>query len=494
MGNWVKNEYFDAIIIGTSLTLNGYEVTDILDEDDMASDSDTALATQQSIKAYVDTSVAAENLWDRTGTTLYPHTAGDSIQIDDNAKLKLGDSDDAAIYFDGVDLRIDPNDGVAGSRTFHTGGLVIEDVYGNATVTAGDAINVYGTRSVFENTEFIIQPSTGSAVTYVQRAFGAGANIGFTRAQGTKAAPTTIGNGNIIGKFEWRGYHSDNSAYNTGVKIQATVDASIGGSAESPMRLEFYTTPNASITPALRMTLTSDEILDIDCSIDADYTSTATTGTVNIFDFDGFAVPASASSGFYRGLSSNIKHTGGQNITGSLTGQLMQATCDSNSTLATARAGQYTVSNTDAGTITKGEGIALSHFNSGGGTFTDYFGIVFKQNNATNVYAFDFQDVGFVSNGRSVSAADDGAQRYMPLSTADTGITFDSNDLVLATTTSGDVNLAPNGNLQVNGTNGLSGTLTLDDGANWRVTLTFTKGVLTGQTTGASSGATGTWV
>ena len=39
------------------LTINGSTsgVTDILDEDDMTSDSDTALATQQSIKAYVDT-------------------------------------------------------------------------------------------------------------------------------------------------------------------------------------------------------------------------------------------------------------------------------------------------------------------------------------------------------------------------------------------------------------------------------------------------------
>lgn len=44
------------------------------------------------------------------------------------------------------------------------------------------------------------------------------------------------------------------------------------------------------------------------------------------------------------------------------------------------------------------------------------------------------------------------------------------------------------------GNQGLSGTLTLDDGSNWRITLTFTGGILTGQTTGASSAATATWV
>ena len=37
-------------------------VTDILDQDNMSSDSATALATQQSIKAYVDSQLTAEDL------------------------------------------------------------------------------------------------------------------------------------------------------------------------------------------------------------------------------------------------------------------------------------------------------------------------------------------------------------------------------------------------------------------------------------------------
>jgi hypothetical protein len=40
---------------------------------------------------------------------------------------------------------------------------------------------------------------------------------------------------------------------------------------------------------------------------------------------------------------------------------------------------------------------------------------------------------------------------------------------------------------------GESGTLILDDGANWRVTLVFSGGVLTSVTTAASSGATASW-
>lgn len=43
-----------GVTIGTSLSVvTGLTITSILDEDDMASDSDTALATQQSIKAYI---------------------------------------------------------------------------------------------------------------------------------------------------------------------------------------------------------------------------------------------------------------------------------------------------------------------------------------------------------------------------------------------------------------------------------------------------------
>jgi hypothetical protein len=53
--NVFNNAFFD------SLRLGSVSVTAILDEDNMASDSDTALATQQSIKAYVDAQVGANN-------------------------------------------------------------------------------------------------------------------------------------------------------------------------------------------------------------------------------------------------------------------------------------------------------------------------------------------------------------------------------------------------------------------------------------------------
>ena len=52
-----------TLTVGTSLALaTGATVTGILDEDNMASDSATQLATQQSIKAYVDSTVTAQDL------------------------------------------------------------------------------------------------------------------------------------------------------------------------------------------------------------------------------------------------------------------------------------------------------------------------------------------------------------------------------------------------------------------------------------------------
>jgi len=49
-------------LTATTLTLAGIAVTAILDEDDMVSDRADALATQQSIKAYVDSQVTAQDL------------------------------------------------------------------------------------------------------------------------------------------------------------------------------------------------------------------------------------------------------------------------------------------------------------------------------------------------------------------------------------------------------------------------------------------------
>ena len=49
-------------VVTTSLQVGVHTVTAILDEDDLSSDSDTALPTQQSVKAYVDSQLTAQDL------------------------------------------------------------------------------------------------------------------------------------------------------------------------------------------------------------------------------------------------------------------------------------------------------------------------------------------------------------------------------------------------------------------------------------------------
>ena len=57
-----KDLYIDGVAYVDSIAMPTTTVTDILDEDTMTSNSATALATQQSIKAYVDAQVTAQDL------------------------------------------------------------------------------------------------------------------------------------------------------------------------------------------------------------------------------------------------------------------------------------------------------------------------------------------------------------------------------------------------------------------------------------------------
>jgi hypothetical protein len=125
--NVFNNAYFDGLRLGS------VSVTAILDEDNMASDSATALATQQSIKAYVDSQVGtvdtlAEIL--AIGNT----TGATDIAVDSAQKVQFRD---AAIYInssvDGqLDIVADTEIQIAATTVDLNGAL---DVSGTALVT-----------------------------------------------------------------------------------------------------------------------------------------------------------------------------------------------------------------------------------------------------------------------------------------------------------------------------------------------------------------------
>ena len=129
---------FTNLTANTDLTLaSGATVTAILDEDTMTSDSDTALATQQSIKAYVDGQIAGSNELSEilaNGNT----TAGTGIDLIDNDKIRFGTGNDLEIFHNATDSII--NDSGAGSLKLQQGGATKLEVTTTGVTVADDLV------------------------------------------------------------------------------------------------------------------------------------------------------------------------------------------------------------------------------------------------------------------------------------------------------------------------------------------------------------------
>jgi hypothetical protein len=142
---------FTNLTASTNLTLaSGSTVTAILDEDNMVSDSDTSLATQQSIKAYVDSQLGAN---DELSEILANGniTAGTGIDFIDNDKARFGTGNDLEIYHNGTDSLI--NDAGDGSLKLQQGGTtrlevsttgvnITDDVDINGDLDVGDDVTL----------------------------------------------------------------------------------------------------------------------------------------------------------------------------------------------------------------------------------------------------------------------------------------------------------------------------------------------------------------
>jgi len=103
-----------------NLKVGSVTVTHIRDEDNMASNSDTSLATQQSIKAYVDTQITAQDL----------DVAGDSgtgaVDLDSQSLTIAGTANEIETSASGQTITVGlPNDVTVGAALTVTGALKI---------------------------------------------------------------------------------------------------------------------------------------------------------------------------------------------------------------------------------------------------------------------------------------------------------------------------------------------------------------------------------
>ena len=142
-----KDAFFDgtvtadaASILSLALT-SGATVTAINDEDDMSSDSATALATQQSIKAYVDSQVTAQDL------DLTSDSGTIAIDLDSETLTIQGTSNEIETSATGNALTIGlPNDVTIGNNLTVTGDLTVSgDDITMGTNTSGNLLIADGT-------------------------------------------------------------------------------------------------------------------------------------------------------------------------------------------------------------------------------------------------------------------------------------------------------------------------------------------------------------
>jgi len=336
--NVFNNAYFD------SLRLGSVSVTAILDEDDMSSDSATSLATQQSIKAYVDSQVGtvdtlAEILanGNTTGGTDISVSSGDDITFADSSKAIFGDSGDLQIYHDGSnsyikdlgtgDLLLSGNTGVqlqsdAGENMITTAANGAVSLFYDASAklaTTATGIDVTGTVTADGLTvdgQGTFTTSDNSAqVTLISTDTDAlvGPQLNLWRNSGTGT------NGDLIGQITFTGEDSVGST-NTFATIYGVADQTDNGAEDGS--IHFQTLINGVLADRLEINSAGNSVFTGTVTADG-LTASNVSGTTLIqavgVDSNGFAdveIKSTGTSGASRlyfsdtaGQSGSIKYS-----------------------------------------------------------------------------------------------------------------------------------------------------------------------------------------
>ena len=234
-------------------------VTDILDQDDMSSNSATALATQQSIKAYVDSQVGANNELSEvlgngntTGGTDIAVGTGDDITFADSSKAIFGASSDLQIYHDGSNSYID--DAGTGDLYIRANNLRLANADGSEqTINTNNGGNV---ELAYAGTVRLATTSTGIDVTgtaeadTLETSTASGGLINIVRDD------PTIGTNNSLGAIYWNSTEDSGTTVNQGAAILALADQNHSTIA-SGSRLSLQTTAVSATTPTERLRISA---------------------------------------------------------------------------------------------------------------------------------------------------------------------------------------------------------------------------------------------
>ena len=159
-----------------------------LDEDNMASNSATQVASQQSIKAYVDTTVGATNeVVEDTTPQLGGDLAsnGNDILMADNDKARFGADSDLQIYHDGSNSYV--NDNGTGDLVLKTAGAGVQ-MWGGGDVML-NAVKDGAVTLYHDNAAKLATTSTGIDVT---------GTVTATTLQTTAGGTVTTASGNDL--------------------------------------------------------------------------------------------------------------------------------------------------------------------------------------------------------------------------------------------------------------------------------------------------------
>ena len=195
---------------GISMLANSITINKFLDENDMASNSATALATQQSIKAYVDSAVGLFDSLEEVlanGNT----TNGSNIVVSNGDSISIGGqlSSDTVTTIDAtvtnsdlatalaiksyVDNSVPPAESLANTLVAGntTGGSNIEMTTGDS-IKMGASISLFSTDGTLSSNSDVIIPTQKAIKTYVDNAVPAAESLANTLLAGNVTGGTEI--------------------------------------------------------------------------------------------------------------------------------------------------------------------------------------------------------------------------------------------------------------------------------------------------------------